>query len=249
MKKILGILGGMGPQATIDLQQKILNLTSAQKDQDHIRIFTDSHPQIPDRMTAIISSGVSPASAMQKSLNKLISCGAQRIVMPCVTAHYYYKDMIVPPTIKFLNLLEITALACKSKFAGKKAGILCTHGTAKTGIVAAELEKQNIPYIQPTDDNMNLLSKLILQVKAKGDMDETARNLGGIASEMSGRGAEYFVLACTEIPLIVQHGDFKYPYVDCTEELAKAAIKACGYVVVFKDLGKDLGALPQTPPL
>ncbi|MCL2702538.1 MAG: amino acid racemase [Defluviitaleaceae bacterium] len=230
MKKNLGILGGMGPQATIDFQLKIFNLTIAARDQDHIRIITDNHPQIPDRVSAITGKGVSPVHAMQKSLNKLISCGAQRIAMPCVSAHFFLPELLVPPTITFLNLPEIVAAACSAQFAGKKAGVLCTTGTAKSGIISSALEKSGTAFIHPNEGDLNLLGKLIMDIKSRADLKEITRQFDVITNELAGWGAEYFLLACTEVPLIVQAYDFPHPYIDCTTELAKAAIKSCGYV-------------------
>jgi aspartate racemase len=96
--------------------------------------------------------------------------------------------------------------------------------------MSSELDKLNIRHITPDGDGMNVLAKLILEVKAKGDMAEITKAFDGVTAAMRGRGADYFVLACTEIPLIVQSYNFKFPFVDCTTELAKAAIKACGYV-------------------
>lgn len=228
-KKILGILGGMGPQATIDLQQKILNFTDVKLDQEHMRIFVDNHPQVPDRTSAILNNGASPVSALMESIHKLESCGVECIAMPCVTAHYFLSQLEIPPHILFLNILEIAANVCLSRHSGKTAGILSTPGTAKSGIVAKELEKAGINYIKPLDDEQHILGQLIFDVKAKADMREIVRKFSIITDEMLARGAEYFVLACTEIPIIVQAHSFPYDYVDLTTELAKAAVKACGY--------------------
>jgi aspartate racemase len=219
----------MGPQATIDLQQKILKLTSADKDQEHIRVFVDNHPQIPDRVTAILHNGVSPVSALMESVRKLESCGVECIAMPCVTAHYFLPQLDIPPHIEFLNLLEIAASTCLDQHYGKTAGILSTVGTAKSGIVSGTLERMGISYINPLEEDQLLLWQLIVGVKAKADMKEIIRKFSIVTEEMLARGAEYFLLACTEIPIIVQSYDFPHAFVDCTTELAKAAIVTCGY--------------------
>jgi len=229
MKKILGILGGMGPQATIDLQQKILNLTVADKDQENIRIFVDSHPQIPDRTSAILGEGASPVPALMESVRKLESCGVGCIAMPCVTAHYFLHQLDIPPHIEFLNMLELTAKACLDRHFGQTVGVLSTVGTAKSGIITGVLEKMGIPYIKPLDEDLITLGQLIFSVKAKADMNEIVRKFNVITDEMTKRGAKYFILGCTEIPIIVQAYDFPYNFVDATTELAKAAVKACGY--------------------
>jgi aspartate racemase len=228
-KKVLGILGGMGPQATIDLQQKILNFTDAARDQEHMRIFVDSHPQIPDRVSAMLHGGASPVQALMESVIRLDNCGVECIAMPCVTAHYFLPQFDIPPHIEFLSILKIVVKICLDRYLGKTAGILSTEGTMKSGIITDLFEKIGIPYIKPKDEDLLILEQLIRGVKAKANMDEIVVRFGIITDEMSARGAEYFILGCTEIPIIVQAHKFPYDFVDPTTELAKAAIKACGY--------------------
>jgi len=225
----LGILGGMGPQATIDLQQKILNLTVAQRDSEHMRVFVDNHPQIPDRIGAILRNTQSPAPAIQESMDKLATIGAGCIVIPCISAHYFLSQITIPKEVCFLDMLEIAAEACAIRHAGKKVGVLCTVGTAQSGLFTRYLERFSVPSIYPQEDDQNKVGQLILDVKAGLDLTPVAASLRAIAAEMTGRGAEYFVLACTEIPIIHGHEPLPYPCVDATYELAKAAILRCGY--------------------
>jgi aspartate racemase len=228
-KKILGVLGGMGPQATIDFQQKVLDLTLANHDHEHLRVFVDSHPQIPKRPAAILASGESPVAAMQQSLDKLMLAGAEIIAMPCVTAHYFLPQLNVPLGIQFLKMPDLIAAACRERFLGKTAGVLSTSATAQSGTVTSVLEKAGIPYITPNDACKQILDTLIIEVKSKQDMDKITERFCIIVDNMKSQGADYFVLACTEIPLIVQSYNFPHPFVDATTELAIAAIKASGY--------------------
>ena len=228
-KKVLGIIGGMGPQATVDLLQKILNYTDAKSDQENMRIFVDNHPQIPDRTSAILSGGECPIEALMESVRKLDGCGVECMIMPCNTAHYFLPKLDIPPHIVFLNMIEIAAKVCLDRHLGKTAGILSTVGTAKSGIISGVFEKMGINYIKPLDEDQQILGQLILDVKAKADMKEIIRKFNIITDEMSARGADYFVLGCTEIPIIVQSYSFPHDYVDPTVELAKAAIRTCGY--------------------
>lgn len=228
-KKILGILGGMGPLATIDLQQRILDFTDAETDQEHIRVFVDNHPQIPDRISAILADGESPVPALLESLLALTSCGAECIVMPCVTAHYFLPRLRVPEGVEFLNMLGIAVNACLARYPGKTAGVLSSTATAKSALVTDMLGKMNIPFVAPLDEDQRLLGRLILNVKARADMEEAGRRFNAVAEEMSSRGADYFLLACTELPIIARASAFPYGFIDATSELAKAAVKACGY--------------------
>ena len=229
MKKVLGILGGMGPQATIDLQQKILNLTVASCDAEHMRVYVDNHAQIPDRVEAVLYNGPSPAPFMQESLDKLVAMGASCIAMPCVSAHYFLPDLNIPPQVLFLDMLQIAARVSASNFTGKKAGILCTVGTAKNGIVTRAMDSASIPCLYPQEQDQKLVESYIREVKAGSDLSAPADGLRVITAEMVSRGADYFVLACTELPILVQFRSLPYPCLDATTELAKAAILSCGY--------------------
>ena len=110
-KKSIGILGGMGPLATADLFRKIVTLTDAARDNDHIRIYIDDNATIPDRTAAILEGGPSPLPAMTDSLRKLESCGADCLVMPCNTAHYFLPQLQSLTKVPFLSMLQATAAA------------------------------------------------------------------------------------------------------------------------------------------
>ena len=232
MKKVLGILGGMGPQATIDFQQKVLNLTAAASDQEHMRVFVDSHPQIPPRTDAIFGRGENSAPAMQESLDKLCQMGAGCIAMPCITAHYFLPQLKVPSGITFLNAPQLTAKACLEKFPGKTVGTLSTSGTARSHTLIGVLESNGISYIQPNGEQQEALDALIAAVKAKGDMGVITAGFDAITAEMAARGAQYFILGCTELPLIVQAYAFPHAFVDPTTELAREAVGTCGYAML-----------------
>ena len=228
MNKTLGVLGGMGPQATIDFMQKVLDLTDASCDQQHIRVIADSHPQIPHRTQAILHGGQSPAPKMQHSLDTLVKAGAQCIAMPCVTAHYFLGQLQVPPSVEFLRMPELTARACAQRFPKGVAGILSTSGTASSGVMSKVFEQHGLGFIVPQPQDQQLMDELITGVKAGDNMGEIVSRFSGLTSRLLERGAHYFVLACTEIPIIVQAHDFAHPYADPTTELAKAAVAACG---------------------
>ena len=120
MKKSIGILGGMGPLATADLFRKIVLLTDAARDNDHIRIYIDDNASIPDRTAAILSGGADPLPAMTDSLRKLEACGADCIIMPCNTAHYFLPRLQALTAVPFLSMLEATASACRVRFPGRR---------------------------------------------------------------------------------------------------------------------------------
>ena len=239
MKKALGILGGMGPQATLDLQQKILDLTESRRDQDHIRVYVDNHAQIPDRIGAVLGNTISPVPAMQESLDKLAAMGAGCVVMPCVSAHFFLPQLIVPLQIAFPDMLKVAAATCARQYGQSKMGALCSEATAQSGLLTAYLKRHAIPHIYPLAEDQLLLGRMILEVKAKADLSVLAASLSSVAAEMAGRGADYFLLACTELPIIVQSKPLPYPTIDATTELAKAAILCCGYNIRQPQIRKN----------
>ena len=230
MKKALGILGGMGPQATVDFLQKIINLTEAAVDSEHIRIYLDNHSQVPDRTAAILGGGLSCLPALQESIHKLEGCGAGVIAMPCVTAHYFSPGIQEVVTGQFIDILEVIVQVCRERFPDQCAGVLTSVGTAESQLMTNRLRSAEINHITLEPADQLELGRLILQVKGK-QVAATIPRFQALVNEMRKRGADYFILGCTELPLIAGAYDFPYPSIDVTEELARAAILACGYAL------------------
>ena len=235
MKKSIGILGGMGPLATADLFRKIVLMTDAARDNDHIRIYIDDNASIPDRTAAILSGGADPLPAMADSLRKLEACGADCIIMPCNTAHYFLPRLQALTEVPFLSMLEATARTCAARFPGKTAAVLATKGTLSAGLYQAALEKEGVPFLLPSEAEQDALMRVIYDgVKAGKGPEDYRADMESVVGSLSARGADYFILGCTELPLAAQALALPQSTVDPTAELAKAAIRFCGYSV--KDL-------------
>ena len=149
MKKSIGILGGMGPLATADLFRKIVLLTKASCDNDHIRIYIDNNPAIADRTAAILSGGESPLPEMIKALRNLEACGASCIVMPCNTAHYFLPELQKLTRVPFISMLAATARTCAAQYPGKCAAVLATKGTLQTGLYSQALAREGLRCLLP----------------------------------------------------------------------------------------------------
>lgn len=232
MKKTIGILGGMGPMATADLFQKITALTDAARDSEHIRIYIDSNAAIPDRTAAILDGGEDPVPAMTDSLRKLEGCGADSIIMPCNTAHYFLPRLEPLTKLPFLSMITAAARACRTRFPGKNVGILATQGTLSAELYQKALAEERVPFLVPNEGERAALMEVIYQgVKAGAPPSRYWEDFRFVIEGMTSRGAECFLLACTELPLAAQSLGLELPCVDPTEELAKAAIRFCGYSV------------------
>ena len=232
MEKTIGILGGMGPLATADLFRKITLLTAAEKDNDHIRVYIDSNSHIPDRTAAILSGGESPIAEMTDALRHLEACGADCIIMPCNTAHFFLPELQKKTAIPFISMLQATAKTCAAGHPGQTAAVLATKGTLQTGLYTRALEAEGVSALIPNEAEQDYLMHLIYDVvKASKPLLPEAEAWQALLDGLRQRGADYFILGCTELPLAAQGFPAEGPFVDPTSELAKAAIRFCGGLV------------------
>ena len=224
--KIIGILGGMGPEATIDLFYKIIKFTPAEKDQDHLRIIIDNNPKIPDRTAAILGKGENPLPALQETAQNLEKAGADFIIIPCNTAHYFLSSIQESVNIPVLNMIEETAKETRKKIPPiKKVGLLASVGVYETKIYHQQFEKFNIAVISPEEKGKEEVMKVIYAVKAGDLSEEVKKKIIQIAQKLIDKGAEAIIAGCTEIPLILKKGDVSVPIIDPTQILAKIAIR------------------------
>ncbi len=230
MKKTIGILGGMGPLATADLLIKITTATAADSDNEHIRVYIDCDCAIPDRTGAILHGGPDPVPEMTSALRNLEKCGADCIIMACNTAHYFLPRLQALTDTPILDMIAITAERCAALYPGKTAALLGTTGTLQTGLYNHALERAGIPYLLPDEEHQQWLMHLIYDVvKATRPMQPEEENWSRLLADLRERGADYFILACTELPIAANTLQDEGPFVDPTAELARAAILFCGY--------------------
>ena len=230
MKKTIGILGGMGPLATADLFRKIVTMTKAGCDNDHIRIYIDDNASIPDRTAAILSGGQDPTPIMADSLKKLEACGADCIIMPCNTAHYFLPRLQAMTQVPFLSMLEATAKTCAAQFPGSTAAILATKGTLATGLYEEALKAQHVAYLVPDAGEQDALMRVIYGgVKADAAPETYRADMEGVLATLAAKGADYFILGCTELPMVFQDGDFGMKFIDSLDILARSIVKMSGY--------------------
>ena len=232
MKKRLGILGDMGPLATADLYRKIVELTDADNDNGHIRVIIDSNTAIPDRTAAILSGGADPLPEMLSAAKNLIACGAECIIMPCNTAHFFLPVLQAQIPVPILDMTKIAAQSCAELYPGKKAAILATRGTLESGVYSSALEEYGVEYIIPDKNEQRTLMHLIYDVvKASKPVLPEREAWCALLDGLRDKGADYFLLGCTELPILSETLAIPGPFIDATKELAKAAVEYCGYKV------------------
>ena len=232
MKKTIGILGGMGPLATADLYRKIIEHTRADRDSEHIRVYIDGNAAIPDRTAAILHGGEDPVPEMLSALRHLEACGADCIIMPCNTAHYFLPRLREQTALPILDMQRITAAVCRERFPGKTAAILATDGTVQSGLYDRALDAEGVRWIHPGESEQKSIMHLIYGVvKASRPMEPEKERWDAILDTLRGQGADLFILGCTELPVLAGVLPSEGPFLDPTDELAKAAIRFCGYEV------------------
>ncbi len=160
MKKTIGIIGDMGPLATCDLFRKIIDITDASCDQEHIRICIDNNTEIPDRTAAIVAGGTDPVEQMSCSAKGLQVMGADVLIMPGNTAHYFLKRVAETVETPLLNMLEETEAYARQKGI-QKVGLLATDGTIRSGVYAAAFEKEGISICILSSENQKAVMRVI----------------------------------------------------------------------------------------
>lgn len=232
---VLGILGGLGPMATVYFYEMITRHTKAKCDQEHIDIVINSRATTPDRTNYITGkSEDNPLQIMVEDSKRLKEYGVTLLAIPCNTAHYFYDMLTDAIDIPFLNIMEETAtyLDCKGV---KKAGVLATDGTVSSMTYHKYLKEHGIECIVPSAEYQKLVTEIIygdIKVGRRADMEK----FNSVAQHLFSKGAERIILGCTELSLIKKNEGLDERFVDSLEVLAKRAIESCGKEAVGFDL-------------
>lgn len=226
-EKPIGILGGMGPEATADFFLKVIKATPAKKDQDHLRIIIDNNPKIPPRTLAILGKGKSPLKQLQETLHNLEKAGAEIIAMPCVTAHHYYSELQESTNIPIINMISETVAYIYENFPDmKKIGLLATTGTIKAGIYHKAITKLEV--ITPDEDAQETVMNAIYGeqgIKAGHTQGKPRSGILEVAEVLINKGAEAIIMGCTEISLVLSQKDLPIPLIDPLQILAAAVVR------------------------
>lgn len=229
MKKTIGIIGGMGPEATCDLLGKIIAGTPAEKDQDHIPVLVDNNTRIPDRTAHLMGKGPSPLPELVRTALRLETMGADILVMPCNTAHHYRQAMLPYLDARFPSMLEETAEHILRAFPETRTvGLMATTGTYASGLYRKELEKRGLSLAEPSEQGKALLLKWIYALKG-GHRQVPESELLQVLKAFGDAGASTVILGCTELPLLFSGLSHKalegFRFVDATRVLARAAVR------------------------
>lgn len=226
--KTIGIIGGMGPLATVHLFERIVLRTKAEKDQDHIRVLVDSNTNIPDRTKAILGNGESPVKELVNSAKILENSSADFLIMPCNTAHFFIDEIKKSVNIPFLNMPEETTKYTYEKY-GQDAvvGLMATDGTIKSKIYENYYSKLGIKTVVPVK-TQKVIMEFIYDVIKKGNYDVGTDLLFECVEELKELGASSFLLGCTELSSAQYLYKFEGNFINPMEVLTEKAIIFAG---------------------
>lgn len=230
--KTLGILGGMGPEASVRFLDLIIRNTSAAADRDHVPVILYSLPQVPDRTEAILHGGESPVPRLAEGLAALEAAGAEILVMPCVTAHHFWPQVASRTRLPFVNILEEALRDLRETHPGiRTIGLLATTGTVRSRLVHALFEPAGFHILTPPDEDQRLVTETVFGkqgVKAGITHGRPRAIIRDVAARLVATGAGAVMAGCTEIPLVLEDADLSVPFVEPLRAGARACIRAAG---------------------
>jgi len=202
MAKTIGIIGGMGPAATIDLITKIYARSSASFEQQHLHVLADIDPSIPDRTEAILTNKEGKVVAhLLKNAQGLVRQGADLLAMPCNTAHAFINQLKRELPVPFASIVDVTVDYMLRTDQGA-VGIMATDGTLAAGLYIQQLEERGVRILRPTTAQQAALMRAIYAFKS-GELVHSSEVANDIYNNLLWAGAECVVAACTELPIML----------------------------------------------
>lgn len=225
--KILGVLGGLGPMATAYYLELMIKMTDAATDQEHLQSIVMNFPTVPDRTAFILGrSQESPLEPMIALGQQLKSMGAGVIATPCITAHYFHKELQEGIGLPMIHGIECIARQL-SRSGITRVGLMATDGTVQSGIFQRQVEEQGMELILPDEEGQASVMTLIYdQVKA-GKKPEL-KLFEAVKQQLRSKGAQVVVLGCTELSMLKKENLLGSGILDALEVLAQESLIACG---------------------
>lgn len=223
--RLVGVIGGMGPDATIDFMTKVIRKTPAGADQDHVRMLVEHNPRIPSRQLAMRGEGENPGPVIAEMARRLEACGADFLVMPCNAAHAWQDDIVTATSIPFISIIEESVSAAVQSTAGDGAvGVMTTPACFAAGLYQRALTAAQHEAVLQSPEELDETISLIDKIKAGNTSIDVAAGLRSLAESLISRGAKTLIAACTELPLVLTPSMFKVPLVGSTDALAEKTV-------------------------
>jgi aspartate racemase len=224
----LGVLGGMGPQATEAFYQIVIDRTDASCDQEHVPTLILSDSKIPDRTQAILSGDTDPVyQHLLGDARMLQDCGCTVLAIPCNTSHYFVDRLQSELDVPIVHMIRETARVMAERGC-RKVGILATDGTIRGGLYQKELAAVGVDTAVPGDEAQHAVMSIIYDEIKRGE-DGSRDKFATVDRDLRGQGCDGCILACTELSVYRMRHEVPRIYVDAMEVLAERSVTACGY--------------------
>lgn len=220
---LYGVLGGMGPLATVDFLHKLVLATPASRDQEHIPTLIWNVPQIPDRQHYLAGHGTSPLPAMLEGISRLNAAGATRIVIPCNTAHIWYDELAAASAAPIIHIVDAT-LDSLNLASGAVVGLIATAATLQARLYQHKLATRGIEYIVPEESLVTRLFTPGCYAVKRNQLQQGGQVLAELGQALLDQGAERLVLACTEVPVAL--AAIQSPLLQVSVDPAEALVQA-----------------------
>lgn len=225
--KIVGVLGGMGPAATLDFFARALAAPHVKRDQDHIRLIIDCNPSVPDRNDAVAGKGPSPAPSLAAMAQGLERAGAELLVMPCNAAHAFLAEIAAATKLPIISIIEVTVEETRRAVPhARRVGVLASSGCIDAELYQRAFAAHDIRALVPEAAARENFMRVLYRIKGGDTGASVKADMRDIASELIANGAEAVVAGCTEVPLVLGSADIKAPLVNSTDCLVAATIAA-----------------------
>ncbi len=224
-EKIPGVLGGMGPETTVDFMSRLVRLNPAATEQDHLRLLIDHNPQIPNRHAAIAGQDSSVGPLLANMAAGLERAGADFLIMTCNTAHAFQTDIEQAVSIPFLSMIDMVLQDLNAQHPGvEKIGVMAADGCLDTQLYQRALEAYDLHSILWNHEQRQQFMHAVYRIKS-GVLDQPVRDsLLELGESLHRRGAEILIAGCTEIPLMVGPDDFAIPLLSSTDILVRHTV-------------------------
>lgn len=223
---VVGVIGGLGPEATLDFFGKVLVHSKAKTDQDHIHLIIEINPKTPNRNDAIAGRGISPGPALAAMAAALDRAGADFIVMACNTAHAFENSIRAATPKPFISLIDEVVDEVRGSYPdAKRVGLLAAQGCLDAGIYHAAFAKQGVEVLNLAEKSQARFMDLLYRIKSGERGANIRRTMQELGEELIAAGAEILIAGCTEVPLVLASGETTKPLVDSTDVLAQRCVQ------------------------
>ncbi len=225
-EKIAGVMGGMGPDATVDFMAKVIALTNSGRDQDHVHMIVDQNPSVPNRGLVLRDGSTDVIDALGAMAQRLEHAGADFLVMVCNTAHVFLDKVHAESSIPFISIIDESVNEIdRVRPAARKVGVMATEGCLGTGIYQDAINASGREALEPDGAELEQLMNLINAIKAGNQGEDICRAMQASASALVEQGADVIIAGCTEIPIVFKGDHFKVPVVASTYVLAQRTLE------------------------